>query len=114
MAATELTVQTINRAGLALALAAANADGHLVDNQGDRRMFIVVRNGGGSEVTVTVASPVTVDGLAVADLGVSIPAGGERWIGPFPASIYNSAGQIAFGVSAVDGVTVAAVRLPNG
>jgi len=113
MSATELTVQDMSRDGLEATYTAANADGHVVDNQSDRRMFLHVKNGDSGSHTVTVATPNTVDGLAVTDLSVAVPAGEDRFIGPFPAPVYNSSGQISVSFDAVTSVTIAAIRVPN-
>jgi hypothetical protein len=114
MAATELTVQAVARTGLEATYTAANADGgHVVDNQADRRMFLHVKNGDSGAHTVTVATPGTVDDLAISDLEVTIPAGEERFIGPFPSSVYNSSGQVTVTFDGVTSVTIAALRLPN-
>ena len=110
MSLTTLTVQQIARTGLTPALAAANADGSYVPNDG--RMFVDVENTG-SETTVTVDTPGTVDGLAVANLAVVVPATtGKKRIGPFPPDTYNQPdGTIKITYSQVSGVTVGAFRL---
>mgnify|MGYP005823896815 CR=1 FL=1 len=108
---TALVPQQITRAGLAPAFSAAVADGHSVANDG--HVFIEVKNASGSAVTVTVQTPGMVDGLAIAELQVSVPAtNGDKMIGPFPPGIYNQAdGTIYVDFSAVTSVTVAALRM---
>ena len=110
MAMTDLTPQTIVRTGLAMTYEAANVDGEMIPNAG--RMFLHVKNGSAVSVTVTVDTPGLVDGLAVAQLTVAIPAGQERMIGPFPPGVYNqSSGNIHVTFSAVTTVTLAAFIL---
>jgi len=110
MARTILSVQDIARSGLEPSYEAANADGESVANNG--RVFVHVKNGSGSSVTVTIQTPGTVDGLAVADRTVAIPAAEERMIGVFPPADYNQSDDAVYvDFSAVTTVTVAAIRL---
>lgn len=88
MARTELAVQDCVVAGLNPTMTAAIADGHAFVNLGEN-IFLYVDNGGGSAVAVTIETPGTVDGNAIADLSVSVPAGESRFIGPFKRSVYN-------------------------
>lgn len=110
MARTALVPQQVVRAGLTPVFSAANADGHSVANDG--HVMLEVKNGSGAPITVTVQTPGTVDGLAIAELVVTIPAtSGDKMIGPFQPGIYNQAdGTIYVDFSAVTTVTVAAVR----
>lgn len=112
-----LTVQNIVEAGLAAAYAAAAAGGDVVPNDGNT--FLHVKNGSGGSITVTVTPAVTTvqsarhGTLTRANIAVAVPAGGERFIGPFaPEAFNNSSGQAAITYSGVTSVTLAAVRLP--
>lgn len=109
MALTTLAVQQIVRTGLTPVLAAANADGSYVPNDG--RTYLEVANSG-VETTVTVDTPGTVDGLAVANLAVVVPATtGRKKIGPFPPDTYNQPdGTIKVTFSQVTGITIGAFR----
>jgi hypothetical protein len=105
-----LTKQPIVNTGLAPAYVPATAGG---DNfTPDQDTFIHVKNGGGSSITVTVATPGTAPGgLAVADSVTTVPAAGERMIGPFPAEQYadpagTPAGNAFISYSGVVTVTV--------
>lgn len=110
MAITTLSVQQIDRTGLTPSFSAANSDGSYVANDG--KVFIEVKNSDTSDHTVTIATPNQVDGLAIADLTVTVPASGDKMIGPFPPSVYNnSSGYITVTYSSVTGMTVAAFRL---
>lgn len=111
MARTILAAQQVSRSGLTPAFSAGNADGHYVPNDG--KMMLEVKNASASPITVTIQTPGTVDGNAIADLVVTVPANtGDKMIGPFPPSIYNQAdGSIYADLSAVTSVTLAALRL---
>jgi hypothetical protein len=80
-----LTVQNVSRSGLRVdnALVAANGGGDQF--LPDKDTYLEVNNGSGGAITVTIATPGTVAGLAVADVAVSVPAGQRYRIGPFPA-----------------------------
>ncbi len=110
MARTAVDYQQIARTGLEAAYTAAVADGAKFANDG--RMFVDVVNDSGSDVTVTVQTPGTVGGLAIAERTVVVTAGESRKIGPFPPNIYNqSDGMVYLDYSAVTDVTVALMRL---
>ena len=115
MAKTDLAVQVILRSGLnEPVFSAANADGHDVPNSG--RMFLYVKNGGGSDSEVTVAAPGTVDGLAIADRVVDVAAGEDEIMGPYPPDIYNEEAGVTDTIEVtfeqVTSVTIAALQLP--
>ncbi len=44
---------------------------------------------GGGPRTITFTVPATIDGEAVTNRTATIAAGVEKWIGPFPASVYS-------------------------
>jgi len=108
MPTTVLAVQPIVRAGLKPVMTAANADGHTVVNDG-KKTFIHVDNAG-TEITVTLATPGTVDGLTISDREVVVPAGESRMIGPFPTAYYGSTLTVTF--TAVTSVTCGAFKVP--
>ncbi|HEY0882253.1 MAG TPA: hypothetical protein VGD87_12010, partial [Archangium sp.] len=96
-----------------LAGVAANGGGDSFPNYGQE--VVVIKNGGGSSITLTVTTPATVDGLAVADRTAVIAAGETRMVGPFPPGWYNDnqqpGGSVALGYSGVTSVTVAVVKV---
>ena len=114
MARTLLTAQPVVRTGLEASYTAGDAaNGHSFVNTGAEIIHIV--NGSGSSRTLTIDNPVTVDGIAVPDPTVSITAGEERFIGPFP-SFYEQDDTsqattlencILFGLDSATSVTVA-------
>lgn len=120
MARTKLTAQTIVRTGLNPAYSSADGVNHHSFDNTNEHQFIVAKNASGSPINVVIDVPSTVDGLAVPDLTISVPATtGERWIGPFPAAVYNQADSgnsltaaVLFSVSAATSVTVGVFKLP--
>ena len=113
MARTSIARQQVSDAGLVPAYSPANADGHAVENAGGK-LVLCVRNAGEDDVTVTIRSGYTVGGLKLQDRVVTVPAGGNVFVGPLDPSIYNQPGtsQVWFDYSAVDGVEVAALLIP--
>jgi len=101
-----LTVQHPSRSANAITQPAAEAGGDVFPNTG--KELLLIKNGSASPITLTIATPATVDGLAVSDRTVAIPAGETHLLGPFPTSYYNNAsGQVALTYSDATSVTVA-------
>jgi hypothetical protein len=73
-------------------------------------VFLEVANGAGSPVTVTLATPGTVDGLAIADRAVAVPAG-ETWKIPVPRIFQKADGSAAITYSSATDVTVGAFKV---
>lgn len=95
MTVTALTPIYPVASGVNAALAAANAGGNSVPNDG--RIFIRLKNGGGVDpCVVTFVTTQTVGGLAVAEQVVSVPIGAERLFGPFPPSLYGRTLNITY------------------
>jgi hypothetical protein len=105
-----LTAQTTDRTGAEVSLAACAAGGDEFVNTGNE--FIYIENGAVAAQTVTIATPATVDGLAVADRTVEVPAG-ENWIfGPFPVNTYNDGNaKVQLTYSAVATLNIAVLKL---
>jgi hypothetical protein len=89
MARTALTVNQIVTAGLADPSATTGtADGHMVANDGD--LFLEFNNASGSSRVVTIVTPVTVSGYAVADEPITIPGSASRFkSGTYPMGLFN-------------------------
>lgn len=111
-----LTVQQSKRSGNGVDLAGVSAGGGGDTFATTGKELLVIKNGGGSPITLTVATPGTAgDGLAIADLTATIGAGESRLLGPFPPGLYAVDGQpgnnVALSYSGVTSVTVAVVRV---
>ena len=115
----DLTIQKVVEAGLSANYANAAAGGDAVLNvTGD--VVLHVKNGDAASKTVTVTAQRT--SQSVSDFGemsksniqVAIPAGEDRFIGPFPKAAYNDgAGKVQVTYSAVTSVEIAALQVPK-
>jgi hypothetical protein len=88
------------------------SDTYLVNNDG--RVFLHFKKTGAGDCTVTVETPGSVGGKAIADRTITVPATtGDVMAGPFPPSEFNQPGahDLEFTLSEVTGLTVAALRL---
>ncbi len=113
MARIALTPLVATRAGIAETLSAVDAGlQHSFDNTlGDN--LLIVKNGGASPITVTLKIAPVMDGAAVTSKTVSVAAGAQMIIGPFPTGLYNQSDQAVYvDFSASASVTVAALRIP--
>jgi len=99
-------VQQIIRSGLDEALAAGDdANHHEFRNSG--KEFLDVLNGSGSPINVILITPNLVDGQAITDRTVVVPATSRTKIGPFPPSVYNNAsGFVQFSISLETSITL--------
>lgn len=92
-----ITVQTPTKTGAALTRATVATGGDVVPNNG-RTMIDIVNGGAVGNVVITIATPATLNGLAVADVTLTIPktTANEYIAGPFDPNIFNnSGGQLA-------------------
>ncbi len=89
-----LALQEIVRTGVTPSLGAGDsANGHYFDNR-SQEVYIQVKNGDASPINVTIVTPGTIDGMAIPDLVVVIPATtGDKLIGPFRNDLYGQAEQ---------------------
>jgi len=120
MAEVVLTPQAISRTGLeptyldstsspALSTGSFPSTGDQMVVTNDGKTWLHVKNGA-TDVTVTVLTPITRDGLALADRAVTVPANEDRVIGPFPKSVYGD--PFKFALDSVANVEIAVLRLP--
>lgn len=92
---------------------AANVDGNMFANTGEE--FIIVKNGGGGGINVTIVTPKTEAGLAIADQVIAIPAGQDGYAGPFRKDLYDQpsgadAGKVYVDYDVVTSVTAMVFR----
>lgn len=106
-----LAVQKVTLNGLGPSFVAASVGGDEFINTG--RVMLYVKNGGASAVDVTINSQTQCNYGFDHDVVVSIPAGGERIVGPFPKTRFDDAnGKVQIAYSDVTSITVAAIELP--
>jgi len=90
-----ISPQVIGLSGLNPAFAAVAGGGDEVVNDGNVYVEIVNSHASNS-YTVTATTPATVDGVAVADPTLTVPALSRRKWGPFNPSLFNNAsGRVA-------------------
>lgn len=107
-----LTVQTLNRSGITPTYAAAGAGGDSTPTDTDT--FLHIKNGGGGAITATVITTgILLGDVSIVDVTVSVPAGGERMIGPLPYEhfAHSSDGLTDITYSGVTSVTVGVFRV---
>ena len=87
------------------------SDTYLVRNDG--QVVLLFEKANAVDCDVTIQTPVTVSGLAVAEQTLTVPAsGGDIAAGPFPPSVYNdAAGDLRLTLSEIGGLTIAALRV---
>lgn len=112
-----LTRQASARTGTSLTFASCAAGGDVVTNA-DGKTFLLVVNGSGGALTVTVAAQVTslstpYGTLEMSNKAKSVGAGETAIIGPFEPTLFNnSSNQLAITYSGVTSLTIAACYLP--
>lgn len=114
MAIIDLTVEEISRAGINLADTGSLNTADTFQFLNDGKTFLHFKKTGAGGCNVTLVTQPVVDGQAVADRVVNVPATtGDVMIGPFPRDTYNdSAGKVVFTISEATGLTVSVARLP--
>jgi len=111
MARTTVSAQLAARTGVTPSYnEATETDGDAFLNHGETIIHILNT---GDETTLTIQTPGTVDGLAIPDREVTIPATtGDKIVGPFPPESYNqSDGKVYIDWSQVTGVTFAVIQV---
>ncbi|RRQ81562.1 hypothetical protein [Streptomyces griseofuscus] len=106
-----LNAQVVSLTGLSPNYASAASGGDKIAP--GERAFAHIKNGGGSPVTVTLTTTAAVRGQTVSNVTVSVPASGERMIGPLTADLFGGTtdGLVALGYSSNTSVTIAALRI---
>lgn len=108
MAALTTTVMPLGGAAVSYTAAASGGDTCLTG----AGVLLLVKNGDSGAHTVTLATPGTVNGLAIADRAVSVAAGAEVGI-PVTGDYRDpSTGLASITYDGVTSVTVAVVRIP--
>lgn len=103
-----LATQSVESTGSAITFTSAAGGGDSCAAGDD--LILLVRNADVADKTVTLTTPGTVDGLAIADRAITVTAATTKGI-RLKKSLYgDSADNVAIAYSAVTSVTVAVVR----
>ena len=86
-------------AGTVVTMGAAPVDGDILPV--GPGVVLLVTNGGGSPITVTIQTTAQKGGLDVADGGGSVAAGVTRVFGPFPSNLFAQADDAVVGPNKV-------------
>lgn len=119
MPRTSLTVQEVTRTAqldAPTANAVDNANGNRFVNDG--KIILVIANGSGGNLTVTINNPQTVDGLDVPDRTYTIPTAATGaiigpWTTAYNQTLDNVENSIGVDWSSGTSVTVKVVRVTN-
>lgn len=91
--------------GVAFSPVAAEIDGNAFPNTGNQLFY--VNNGGGGSVILTIQTPLTIEGLAVAEVTKTLLTTEEWVFGTFPTHIFNqSNGEVWIDYDGVTSVTI--------
>ena len=106
-----LDVQIPSRDGIDPAYVPASSGGDSFPSPSGLEM-VSVKNGDTSPHDVILKLTKTIDGQSATNRTVTVPAGGERMIGPFPVGDYrNDSGNVEIDYSAITSITVAVFRI---
>lgn len=105
-----LTILTSTLGDQDLTAAAASASGDQFLNDG--RVVLYFKNTNASDRTITIVTAGTVNGLAIADVTLTISQDEEKIIGPFPPRVFNDGnGYVQLTYSAHTNLTVRPIRV---
>jgi hypothetical protein len=110
-----LTVYTSSRDGTAITPVSAAGGGDEFDNDGEN-VLLYVNNASGGDITVSVDTPNTMDGIAVGTKDAVVSAGTEEVLGPWPNAVYGQVSgaitnSIQITYSGVTSLTVCAIKM---
>jgi len=105
----EYSVQKVSLSGVEITKEAVTSEDQFIN---DGRTCLVVYNGDSSDITVTIDSVVPCNYGYDHDVVVTVPAGKEIWVGPFPCGRFNDGnGKVTVSYSGTTSVTAAAVKI---
>ncbi|MNC67463.1 hypothetical protein D3C75_1179630 [compost metagenome] len=111
MARVTIARSTASLASVELVTQAANsADDMQFQNNGSQLLY--VDNGSGSSVNVTVPMAADKHGRTGQKV-IAVPAGEQRFIGPFDAELYNQSGYVFVDFSVSTDITVGVLSLQS-
>ncbi len=104
-----LATQSITTAGVVASYVTPSGGGDRF--QPAAGTFIHIKNGNASSCTITITTPFTMDGLALADRAITVAGTTEQFIA-VPDTLYRSSDGLGdFVVAPITTVTVAVVRI---
>jgi hypothetical protein len=106
-----LTTKIIGLEGVAITFADATSGGDTCET--GPGVALLIKNGDASSHTVTLATPGTYKGLAIADRTVTVAAGADECVLVTDDYRDPSTGRAAITYDAVTSVTVAVIRVPS-
>jgi len=117
MARTVLTLQETSRDGLEVTYAAGDdVNNHSFDNANQDIILHVIN--GATVCNVTVVTSMTIDGEAIPDKTINVPATEDRFIGPFRNDLYGQpepdagfAKSVFVDIDDDTNVTIAAIKI---
>ena len=113
MATVAFSPDIVTEAGVAANYNSGLSTGNTYTFRNNGKTLLHVKNAGASPCTVTINSPQTVRGHAVAAQTVVVAAGADKFIGPFAHDVYDDINHdVSFTLSFVTSVTVAVVQQP--
>lgn len=87
MARETITPSQLVSGGVAFSPVAVQTDGNAFPNTGNQLFYI--KNGNGSTIVVTIQTPLTIAGIALAEVTKSLLTTEEWVFGTFPTHIFN-------------------------
>lgn len=78
-----IPITTLSRDGITPPAQVSDSQTTMTLEPRDRRTWFEVTNTAAVTRTVVIDTPATVDGLAIADVTITLPAGATRIVGPF-------------------------------
>lgn len=114
MAIVPLTPDIVVEAGVAATYTGGLSTGNTYTFRNNGKTLLHFKKTGAGICAVTLVSPATVRGHAVAAGSASIPATtGDKFVGPFPSDIYDDGNHdVSFTLSDITGLTVAVIQIP--
>lgn len=115
MSVIPLTPQDILKSGVAPTYTGSLSTSNTYTVSNDGRVMLHFKKVSAASCTVTVVTPTTFDGNAIADATFSVPATtGDVMAGPWRPETFNDPGTglMTFSLGEIAGLSVAVVRLP--
>lgn len=109
MAVIPLTSQDLLAGGTTTAYTGSLSTSNTYTFVNDGKVFLHFKKSGAGSCTVTIVTPGTVSGLAIADQTITVPAStGDVMVGKLTVDLFNdpATGLVTFSLSEITGLTV--------